>query len=64
MRMPLFASLLQEEWFGDPDAVRNKVGLIDEQPSTRRAEASGWDPGCRCCFFCCIALVMRLFWLV
>lgn len=30
----------QEEWFGDPDAVRNKVGLIDEQPSTRRVEAS------------------------
>lgn len=36
----LFAAL-QEDWFGDPNAVRQKVGLIDEQPSTSRKEASG-----------------------
>ncbi len=27
---------LQEEWFTDPDGVRFKVGLLDEQPSTSR----------------------------
>lgn len=31
----------QEEWFGDPDRVRAKVGLIDEQPSTRCKEVGG-----------------------
>lgn len=30
--------LLQEEWFADPEAVQVKVGLVDEQPSTRRKE--------------------------
>lgn len=29
---------LQEDWFGDPDAVRSKVGLLDEQPGSSRAE--------------------------
>ncbi|PSC75961.1 putative E3 ubiquitin-ligase ARI8 [Micractinium conductrix] len=36
---------LQEEWFTDPDAVRTKVGLVDEQPGTRRAEET-----CKICF--------------
>jgi len=30
------ASRLQEEWFNNPDSVRGRVGLIDEQPDTRR----------------------------
>lgn len=34
----------QEDWFTDPDAVREKVGLLDEQPSTRRKEV-GRQPG-------------------
>lgn len=32
---------LQEEWFTDPDGVRGKVGLLDEQPSTSRKEVGG-----------------------
>ncbi|KAI3433888.1 hypothetical protein D9Q98_003690 [Chlorella vulgaris] len=36
---------LQEEWFADPEAVQVKVGLVDEQPSTRRKEEV-----CKICF--------------
>ncbi|EFN58957.1 hypothetical protein CHLNCDRAFT_137543 [Chlorella variabilis] len=38
-------SKLQEEWFTDPDGVRGKVGLLDEQPSTSRKEET-----CKICF--------------
>lgn len=35
----------QEDWFGDPERVRTQVGLLDEQPGSRRAEET-----CKICF--------------
>lgn len=39
------APKLQDEWFSDPDAVRTRVGLVEENPETRRKESV-----CNICF--------------
>ena len=39
------AAKLQEEWFSDPNAVREKVGLVEEVPETRRKNET-----CSICF--------------
>ncbi len=39
------APKLQDEWFSDPDAVRTRVGLVEENPETRRKEST-----CNICF--------------
>ena len=49
--------LPQEEWFSDPDAVRRKVGLVDEQPSTRRKEVRAMLPAH---VGCCGTLLLQL----
>jgi hypothetical protein len=49
--------LLQEEWFADPEAVQVKVGLVDEQPSTRRKEVRQAVPRWNtCCFYAAVEL--------
>lgn len=47
-KAPIFrrdAAKLQDEWFADPEKVKDNVGLVEEQPSTRRKTET-----CQICF--------------